>query len=198
MSRSTGGEAMIESSRTPVSASCRVRGIGVAVPVRQRPRRNRQPRRLSRRHRLRQRARPLHLLAFPTRLPAHRPSVVRSPPPWARPPRPELPTRLRQLRATPSPPERPNGHTLLGRTEGTTRRVPTESGRPRSRHPPLSTTAWAPRRSPSRLAKAPGATMIPTRPCPPPASIDGVCAAFPRPWVVILPRACVTPSRGCR
>ena len=32
-SRSTGGEAMIESSRTPVSASCSVRGIGVAVSV---------------------------------------------------------------------------------------------------------------------------------------------------------------------
>ena len=32
-SRSTGGEAMIERSRTPVSASCNVRGIGVAVSV---------------------------------------------------------------------------------------------------------------------------------------------------------------------
>ncbi len=32
-SRSTGGEAMIERSRTPVSASCKVRGIGVAVSV---------------------------------------------------------------------------------------------------------------------------------------------------------------------
>ena len=30
-SRSTGGVAMIDSSRTPVSASCSVRGIGVAV-----------------------------------------------------------------------------------------------------------------------------------------------------------------------
>ncbi len=29
----TGGEAMIERSRTPVSASCRVRGIGVALSV---------------------------------------------------------------------------------------------------------------------------------------------------------------------
>ena len=32
-SRSTGGEAMIDRSRTPVSASCKVRGIGVAVSV---------------------------------------------------------------------------------------------------------------------------------------------------------------------
>ncbi len=32
-SRSTGGEAMIERSRTPVSASCSVRGIGVADSV---------------------------------------------------------------------------------------------------------------------------------------------------------------------
>ena len=32
-SRSTGGVAMIDSSRTPVSASCSVRGIGVAVSV---------------------------------------------------------------------------------------------------------------------------------------------------------------------
>ena len=32
-SRSTGGEAMIDSSRTPVSASCSVRGIGVALSV---------------------------------------------------------------------------------------------------------------------------------------------------------------------
>ena len=32
-SRSTGGDAMIDSSRTPVSASCSVRGIGVAVSV---------------------------------------------------------------------------------------------------------------------------------------------------------------------
>jgi len=31
--RSTGGEAMIERSRTPVSASCKVRGIGVADKV---------------------------------------------------------------------------------------------------------------------------------------------------------------------
>ena len=32
-SRSTGGVAMIERSRTPVIASCSVRGIGVAVSV---------------------------------------------------------------------------------------------------------------------------------------------------------------------
>ncbi len=32
-SRSTGGDAMIDRSRTPVSASCSVRGIGVAVSV---------------------------------------------------------------------------------------------------------------------------------------------------------------------
>ena len=32
-SRSIGGVAMIDSSRTPVSASCKVRGIGVAERV---------------------------------------------------------------------------------------------------------------------------------------------------------------------